>query len=809
MGEPGTLQDREWTLLPAAVVRTAGFPWELVQSLACPRAAETAAAVALLETRALGLLAGAPARREARPAGPHAGRTDAPRLPRGLRGRLRRLRPLPPGTPGPEDWLADWNHVTGLLEEARLALAEVVAADTALTRAAVAGVASDERFLDALVCSAPAAYRELRRGPADPAKLASHVQRLATRAAPTGFHAPTGAARVEPALPSGYTWAGYRELAGRHAYPAARVGEALQQRLLADPAVVAGLVPSLRAGATPPRDAAAFAARCDGRRTVAEIAADCGISMERASAALAVAVRRGLLTHDLCPPATVPDPVGWLLARLPGDDEPAVQEHGLVAARGVPAQERRWPLAGPRAAGSTDLPVARRVREIAGLLEHYPAAAPEVKLAVQSRIEALAGGGQRAGRDERLIVHEAAAGTLRLTAGGPLAADLRERVPAALALLAEEAELTRLRTNRLLAARLGAGTFPLAEALGAAGDLEVCHGDRIAGLVRAAPAGAAVLDLAEVAGEPVPPGAPVLCAADVMVAAASLEAYEGGVTPLVIDALHDAPRLGPWEPPPVRDGAALVAERDAAVARVLDGFTALNVVAPRADGLPPLELPGPVLEHGGATAGPRRRRLGLGELYVHSDGHRAVLRAKGTGETLMFHNSGPGPGSALRIALALPGLRPPALPCLPALPRITWGNVVLARRRWQLGRAASEPLRHASGSGERDLLLAMARLREAHDLPRTFFAAAGRHPLYVDTRAPSLIAELAALAEAAGDRLTLTEALPGPDDCWLREGGLRFAAVLRCVYLRPARRPGAGPCPRPRPRPCPGTEERA
>ncbi|MGW5156668.1 hypothetical protein ACWEPN_14445, partial [Nonomuraea wenchangensis] len=67
MGEPGTLQDREWTLLPAAVVRTAGFPWELVQSLACPRAAETAAAVALLETRALGLLAGAPARREARP----------------------------------------------------------------------------------------------------------------------------------------------------------------------------------------------------------------------------------------------------------------------------------------------------------------------------------------------------------------------------------------------------------------------------------------------------------------------------------------------------------------------------------------------------------------------------------------------------------------------------------------------------------------------------------------------------------------------------------------------------------------------
>ncbi|QYC42918.1 hypothetical protein Nocox_26590 [Nonomuraea coxensis DSM 45129] len=797
MGEPGTLPDREWILLPSVVVRTAGFPLELVQSLACPRAAETAAAVALLETRALGLLAGAPARREARPAGPHAGRTGASRLPRGLRGRLRRLRPLPPGTPGPEDWLADWNHVTGLLEEARLALAEVVAADAALARAAVTGVTSDERFLDALVCSAPAAYRDLRRAPADPARLATHVQRLATRAAPTGFHAPTGVARVEPALPSGYAWAGYREINRRVAYPAARVGEALQQLLLADPAVVAGLVPRLRAGAAPPRDAAAFAARCDGRRTVAEIAAGCGISMERASAALAVAVRRGLLTHDLCPPATVPDPVGWLLARLPGDDGPAVPERGLVAARGVPAQRRRA-VAGPRAAGGADLPVARRVRELAGLLERYPAAAPEVKLAVQSRIEALAGGGQRAGRDERLIVHEAAAGTLRLTAGGPLAADLRDQVPAALALLAEEAEQTRLRTNRLLAARLGAGTFTLAEALGAARDLEVCRGDRIAGLVRAAPPGAAVLDLAAVAGEPVPPAAPVLCAADVMVAAASLEAYERGVTPLVLDKLHDAPRLGPWEPPPVRDGALLVAERDAAAARVLDGFTALNVVAPRADGLPPLELPGPVLERGGATAGPRRRRLGLDGLHVHSDGRIAVLRAKGTGEPLMFHNGGP--GSALRTALALPGIRPPALPLLPSLPRLTWGNVVLARRCWRPGRAVSDPLRHASGSGERDLLLAMARLREAHDLPRTFFAAgpSGRRPLYVDTRAPSLIAELAALAGAVGDGLTLTEALPGPDDCWLREGGLRFAAVLRCVYLRPA----AGPCPSPR------TEER-
>ncbi|TMR09428.1 lantibiotic dehydratase [Nonomuraea turkmeniaca] len=773
----------EWTLLPAVVVRSSGFPWELVLSLAYPRAAETAAAVVRLEREALDLLA--------RP-------QASGRPPRAIRGRLRRLRPLPPGTPGPPDWLADWNRVTGLLEEARLALADVVAADAARARTATAAIASDERFLDALVCSAPAAYRELRRSPAEAARrLAPHLQRLATRCAQTGFYAPIDFARIEPGRDSGYTWAGHRECARRIAYPAARVGEALQQRILADPALVAGLVPrrrrARRTETDTGHDGATFAGHCDGRRTLAEIAADTGTGLERASAALAVAVRRGLLTHDLCPPATIPDPLGWLRDRLPGEEAPAVPEPGLVAARGVPAQRRRA-FARPRPAAGADLPLVRRVREIADLLERYPAASPDVKLAVQSRIETLAGGGQRAGRDERVVVYEAAAGTLHVTVGDPLAADLRERVPAALGPLAEEAELTRLRTNRLLAGRLGAGTFELAEVLPAAGNLEIRHGDRIAGLVRDADPDAGALDLAGVFGEPVPPAAPVLCAADVMVAAPSLEAYEPGVTPLVLGGLHPAPLLTPWELQFRRDGAIAgarpsSAERDAAVARALRGFTALNVISPRADGLPALELPGPVLESGGAAADPRRRRLGLDDLYVWCDGHRAVLRAKGSDEPLMFHNGEP--GHALHTAFALPKIRPPVLPDLPRIPRLTWGNVVISRRRWRLGRMVFEALGRAGG--DRELLLAMARLRERHDLPRTFFAAAfssaERSPVYVDTRAPALIEQLARLAGTA-ERLTLTETLPGPEECWLRDGGQRFAALLRCVYLRPAARAG-------------------
>lgn len=906
--------EHDWALLPAVVVRSAGFPWELVSSLAHPRAAGAAAAVVRLERRALGLLADAPGAR----AGGHQERGG--RLPGGLRGRLRALRPLPAGTPAPDGWVAAWNEVTGLLEEARHTLAGLAAADAALARTAMAGLIGDERFLDALVCDEPALYRDLRRGAKGGRtrrQLAARLQRLAASCETTGCYGPIGYGTVEPGAAGSYTWKGPRELARRVAFPAARVGEALQQRLLADPGLVAGLVPRRTTWTGEAHDGAAFAGHCDGRRTLAEIAEETGTGMERASAALAVAVRRGLLTHDLCPPATVCDPLGWLRDRLAakglrpdpapgrgltvkgvrrtlaegadvcecglaagptpdprgatgpaGGSAPGVRGlaggrgadaggalgagggvageagaarcghgagevadvppnvtpgvvpdvtgsaggrggegagargvrgwgraggpgqggRGFVAPAGVPVQRERVLIGGR---SGSEPPLARRVEEISELLGQYPAASPDVKLAVQRRIEALTG---TARRDERVIVHEAAAGTLRVTAGGGLAADLRGRVPRVLDLLAEEAELTRTRTNRLVAGRLGAGTFELAEALRATGDLRIDHSDRlaqrIAALVRDEPAGSRSLDLAGLLDEPVPPAAPVLCSADVMVAAASLEAYEEGVTPLVLDRLHDAVLLTPWETQFREDGAACLAGRDAEIRRALSGFTVLNVIAHRSDGAPPPELPGPVLELGGATAGPGRRRIGLDELYVHSDGRRALLYAKGTKEPLLLHNGEH--DTALHTALALPRIRLPRLGDLPRVPRLTWDNVVISRRRWQVGRASFDALGQADD--DRGLLVAAARLRQVHDLPAAFYARSGRErePFYVDTRSPALLEGLARLA-AAADRVTMTEVLPGPDECWLRDGDHRFAAELRCVYLRPAGDPGNRP----------------
>jgi hypothetical protein len=74
------------TLLPAVVVRSAAFPWEVVLSLAHPRAAGAAGAVVRLGRQALGLLAAAPGAHpapalapgaDARPAALRAGREGA------------------------------------------------------------------------------------------------------------------------------------------------------------------------------------------------------------------------------------------------------------------------------------------------------------------------------------------------------------------------------------------------------------------------------------------------------------------------------------------------------------------------------------------------------------------------------------------------------------------------------------------------------------------------------------------------------------------------------------------------------------
>ena len=740
-----------WTLLPTLVVRTAGFPWQLVDGLAYPRTAAALDTLDAIESEAARLRAGL---------GPV-------RLTRGQAARLRTGRALDTGGPLPAGWLAEWNAQAANRLVAGGELASALDADRSTVDAFMGTVLADPRFRDAVVCSSPGVHRDLSRGPVGSGRLrrqiASYVQRFAAKCETMSFFGPVNYGRVG----SGATkvdWPGYAVCLQRRAYVSAWLFQSILTVLCGQPEVAALVVPRRKLLRRPPGPNAGAAVRrlvagADGTRTVGEIAGAAQLPVPAAAAALVAAVHGGYLTHDLEPPASVVDPLRWLAGRI-----------AIVAPDAAP------PL-----------------RDAVALLDRYPAAYPDEKVDLQRRLGQLGADGptrRRGGRfyHDRLPVHEAAAGALTVDVGGDLARDLTERVAPVLDLLAADAEQTRRLTNHAVAVRLGTGRFPLVVAMRACADVPVVPADLLAGAVRAVlrevPPDTVDVDLAGRLPVPPPPELPVLCSVDVMVATADLTDYASGRTPLVLSDVHDAPLLTPWALQFHADAPALLAERDAAIRTALGRVRAISVVARRTTGLPSWELPGLVLELGPASGD--APAVALDDLYVDSDGERAVLGSTRYGAPLVWHNGELDTG--FHTAFALPRVRRPSLVDGTGAPRLRWGSVVLSRRRWRVERADLDRGRRPGTDADR--LATAHRLWRARGWPRRCFAKSPneRKPVYVDATSPALLDGWYRLATDA-PWLDLTELLPGPDGQWLRDGALRFAAELRCVYLRP----GGGP----------------
>jgi hypothetical protein len=121
-------------------------------------------------------------------------------------------------------------------------------------------------------------------------------------------------------------------------------------------------------------------------------------------------------------------------------------------------------------------------------------------------------------------------------------------------------------------------------------------------------------------------------------------------------------------------------------------------------------------------------------------------------------------------------------------PRVTIGDMVMRREGWTI------PVTELPERGED--VAAFARDR---GMPRRLFSKSPleRKPMYLDTQSPVLSRILCrqarhAAAAAPGHRITFTEMLPAPDQCWLAdaEGNhyvseLRMVAVERAAVARP------------------------
>ncbi|MFC6879218.1 lantibiotic dehydratase [Actinomadura yumaensis] len=129
----------------------------------------------------------------------------------------------------------------------------------------------------------------------------------------------------------------------------------------------------------------------------------------------------------------------------------------------------------------------------------------------------------------------------------------------------------------------------------------------------------------------------------------------------------------------------------------------------------------------------------------------------------------------------------------PHHPRLTLDGLVVARETWRTTVGAT---RLAPGGGAAREYLAARRLRRSLGLPERVFAKVGTEvkPVYVDFTGPRYVSAFATMLRAGrassgdGVPVVFTELLPGPEDAWLADAqGRRYFSELRLQICDPER----------------------
>lgn len=127
----------------------------------------------------------------------------------------------------------------------------------------------------------------------------------------------------------------------------------------------------------------------------------------------------------------------------------------------------------------------------------------------------------------------------------------------------------------------------------------------------------------------------------------------------------------------------------------------------------------------------------------------------------------------------------------PHSPRIAIDNFIVKRESWRFGCGEVSFAAEKTGAAR---FVAARRWARAHDLPRRVFIRFPQEqkPVYIDLESPAFVdlaAHLwrAAAAKHADGFVSVTEMLPGPEDCWLVDAqGNRYTSELRLVAVDPA-----------------------
>ncbi|MFC6082022.1 hypothetical protein [Sphaerisporangium aureirubrum] len=813
-----------WLLHDQVVVRTTGFPYEVVEELTLPRTAADVDAVLAAERAA-------EAHREVllREAFPEAvravaGDRAAGRLLSKQRSAVGRWCPVSAPELAPGDGLADrlreWNRLLAVVAGlAELAEAEHPA-ELALCRERLRARAADPLLQDAILLLSPAFHDSLRKyagGPGTPRdgwqverRLAAYLQRLAAKNETNSHFGPVNYGRLDPALPDEVRVERDPSLVTRTVFAAARLADAVTAAVQADPRMRPHLRPRRsvahrfedgravhtgtgRAATLTPADARLLGA-ADGTGSVLDLAASLGEPWPSVAARVAALVHRRLLSF--APPAG-PDTAhpldavtAWLdglPAHHDGDAEHAVREWRATA------EELADLVAGCAAVPRTEATAALR--------------------RLEERYEELSGESARRGAgvmyaDRTLVFEECRGDLARFELGGAVARRTGDSLVPVLELWRTAALLRghdqRRQARRILDALAPGGDVPLLRylrsATGTASDdgpdggtalgrfedslrgLLDGHGDaphveldpgRLAALSAAA--------LGEIADAATGARHPAFTSVDLLLAAASEKDLAEGRFRIVVGEGH-APALVSVFPTDHfrREGG----DPDRVAALLAKVFADAGVRV------------GQVLIGRHTKIFPYRLADTLVELRPHLPGPGAVPAAAlrvcrdGGGVTLYDHD---GPLLLHPQLRRAPGFDPFAPFTLPAVedhpvtlpghtPRITVGGVVYQRERWQV---PGLPWDGAIGGWA--LLRAAREWRARSGMPEQVYYRTPEEPkpLLLDFTSRHLVELFHRHVARSAGPVTVSEMLPAPGELWLPGRDGRHTFELRAFAVHP------------------------
>lgn len=804
-----------WSILPTLVVRTTGFPFELIERLSFGRSVALVRAILACETERAAL------RRELLeqrfPAAVQQAQVVEQRawLVRlsGWRRAVGRLRAveMPPNDVLDQDFIAALSHWNALLERHAALLVEghaAFASELAERRQTLWTSAAQPDVQEAILLSSPSMYAALQRYLADgPAaertsavrkferRLVFYLQRLCIKNETQSFFGPINYGRLDPTQPANLQLRRAGGLRQRAAFASHWLAETL--------ASVIGGTPELRPWLRPRRGTVCVAranrqlwfptsgrmvaldqasARlfelADGRRTVLQLAEALDEDWTATWARLARLQRVGAISVALHIPGDVSDPLAIIQRWL---DELPPSEPG-----------RRWSAA---------------LQELRGLIAAFATADLDRRVQLLSTIEerwsalqlgaAWRGAGEMYA-DRALLFEECLGDIEQCVIGGALATTIQSQLRPVLQLAQVYGRLLQQRDQRLAQAiwqrlpRTEAGGVPLLPYLQACAQATLPPTtpdelDRWLAVFETLVVARSDGHVARLTSVELPlpalPTAPDDCAysaPDLLIAAPNLAAVESGQFQLILGEVHPQPLT--W----VFPTAYFIDGHDPQFATMLHralvaqpgGALAAQIVLNRRGKIFPYALPGPSIEM--RPLNPDCDAIPAAALEVRA--HDGQLRLWTTERWLRLYTplKRRADGVDAIAALAFPAVQPPPIDIGAHTPRIEIDGLVYQRERWRLPGGALSDL----GARHFDLLLQIWRWKQAAGLPDRVFVRAPQEPkpFFVDFTNPFLVELLDSVARQSAS-LMLTEMLPRPDQLWLAGAHGRHCCELRAVAV--------------------------